>query len=290
MIHKLASKWGRFEARAARKAELKAVLSQHCSAEMQTSCHEGCPFKRFKCLQSQSSSLSKACNSAVEKLNTEMRVHKTAHDTMKRAHKACKKHFKQMAHACHRKLPCIAKAKAAKRACHHQANTQPPTPKQQQELTTSGATTYRHQIVTSPGNHCLEITIPGGNDSPFWKDEGWKYSAPDRPEWVEGKCDYTKWKTQDSRTDNYDGYTAAKNSPYDAVHLIKYGMGPGIEEAQTNLQHILDPHNLMTLALLLLLLLTGVLCCHLKRRQSPRYTLEAMHLAVVTPKGSEDQL
>merc|ERR1711998_338836 len=84
--------------------------------------------------------------------------------------------------------------------------------------------TYRHQIVTSPGDHCLEITIPGGSDSPFWKAEGWKYSAPDRPEWVEGQCDKAKWKTQDSKTDSYDGYTAAKNSPYDSVFLIKYGL------------------------------------------------------------------
>merc|ERR1711907_59944 len=84
--------------------------------------------------------------------------------------------------------------------------------------------TYRHQIVTSPGDHCLEITVPGGDDSPFWKAEGWKYSAPVRPEWVSGQCDKTKWKSHDDETDGYDGYTAAKNSPYGAVVLIKYGL------------------------------------------------------------------
>jgi len=86
------------------------------------------------------------------------------------------------------------------------------------------ATTFVHQIVTSPGDHCLEITIPGGAVSPFWQAEGWKYSAPDRPEWKTGACDHSKWNEVDSTTDDYDGYTAAKNAPYAAVQLNKYGI------------------------------------------------------------------
>merc|ERR1712028_36526 len=85
-------------------------------------------------------------------------------------------------------------------------------------------TTFVHQIVTSPGDHCLEITIPGGDISPFWKANAWKYSAPDRPEWKTGACDHTKWNDVDSTTEDYDGYTAAKNAPYPAVELIKYGI------------------------------------------------------------------
>merc|ERR1711865_172738 len=85
-------------------------------------------------------------------------------------------------------------------------------------------TTFVHQIVTSPGDHCLEITIPGGNIPPFWKANAWKYSAPDRPEWKTGACDHTKWNDVDSTTEDYDGYTAAKNAPYPAVELIKYGI------------------------------------------------------------------
>merc|ERR1711935_363989 len=88
----------------------------------------------------------------------------------------------------------------------------------------SVASMFVHQIVTSPGDHCLEITIPGGAGSPFWKANSWKYSAPDRPEWKTGACDHTKWDEVDSTTDNYDGYTAAKNSPYAAVSLNKYGI------------------------------------------------------------------
>merc|ERR1712086_379037 len=83
---------------------------------------------------------------------------------------------------------------------------------------------FVHQIVTSPGDHCLEITIPGGAGSPFWKANSWKYSAPDRPEWKTGACDHTKWDEVDSTTENYDGYTAAKNTPYAAVSLNKYGI------------------------------------------------------------------
>merc|ERR1712166_1047010 len=62
----------------------------------------------------------------------------------------------------------------------------------------SVASMFVHQIVTSPGDHCLEITIPGGAGSPFWKANSWKYSAPDRPEWKTGACDHTKWDEVDS--------------------------------------------------------------------------------------------
>merc|ERR1712028_313266 len=88
----------------------------------------------------------------------------------------------------------------------------------------SVASMFVHQIVTSPGDHCLEITIPGGDVSPFWKANAWKYSAPDRPEWKTGACDHTKWDEVDSTTENYDGYTAAKNTPYAAVSLNKCGI------------------------------------------------------------------
>merc|ERR1711924_213718 len=76
---------------------------------------------------------------------------------------------------------------------------------------------YVHMIEHSPGDHCLEVRYPGGADSPFWKSEAWKYSAPIRPEWKQGKCDYSKWTSTDSKVENYDGFTAAKNSPYASV-------------------------------------------------------------------------
>jgi hypothetical protein len=100
-----------------------------------------------------------------------------------------------------------------------------PTPSQTELMVSSASSSYVHQIVTSPGDHCLEVMIPGGDQSPFWKSEGWKYSAPDRPEWKTGACDRTKWHTVDATTKDYDGYTSAKNSPYGAVVLHKYGLG-----------------------------------------------------------------
>jgi hypothetical protein len=66
---------------------------------------------------------------------------------------------------------------------------------------------YVHMIETSPGDHCLQVAFPGGESSAFWKAEGWKYSAPVRPEWVQGACDRTKWKSVDSTEQSYDGYS-----------------------------------------------------------------------------------
>jgi len=90
---------------------------------------------------------------------------------------------------------------------------------------------YVHMIEHSPGDHCLEVRYPGGADSPFWKSEAWKYSAPIRPEWKQGKCDYSKWTSTDSKVENYDGFTAAKNSPYASVEFKKYGYGAVTESA-----------------------------------------------------------
>lgn len=30
------------------------------------------------------------------------------------------------------------------------------------------------------GPHCLEIDVPGGQDSDFWKADGWRYTPPVR--------------------------------------------------------------------------------------------------------------
>ena len=103
----------------------------------------------------------------------------------------------------------------------------------------SGATTtigYAHSIETSPGDHCLEVAYPGGTASPFWKTDGWKYSAPVRPEWTEGACNRTNWTSVDDVEKDYDGWTKEKNAPYDSVVFTKYGhggdelLGQGISE------------------------------------------------------------
>lgn len=92
-------------------------------------------------------------------------------------------------------------------------------------LTATADVKYVHKLVDSPGDHCLEVMIPGGTQSPFWTDEGWKYSAPVRPEWKDGQCDKSTWTTTDSTQDSYDGYSATKNAPYGSVQLKKYGHG-----------------------------------------------------------------
>jgi len=78
-----------------------------------------------------------------------------------------------------------------------------------------------HMIEHSPGDHCLEVNFPGGTDSAFWKSNGWKYSAPIRPEWKTGECDKSKWTSTDATSGNYDGFAG--------VTLTKYGFGTLVE-------------------------------------------------------------
>jgi len=101
---------------------------------------------------------------------------------------------------------------------------------------TAGTTGYVHMIETSPGDHCLEVAFPGGTDSPFWKSDGWKYSAPVRPEWVTGACDQSKWTSVDSKEANYDGWDNDKNSPYTSVTMTKYGYGKLVAPMLTEIQ------------------------------------------------------
>merc|ERR1711966_359176 len=135
-----------------------------------------------------------------------------------KAHKRCKKAFKSALETCghdsedetddelddaniNDKGSCISKARVVSDECHQKVEqmmashikpveqtmvTQKPS-KPSLQLTPApqqSETMYRHKIITSPGDHCLEVVIPGGEDSPFWKALSWKYGPPDKPEWV----------------------------------------------------------------------------------------------------------
>lgn len=89
-----------------------------------------------------------------------------------------------------------------------------------------------HYIQTSPGDHCVEVAIPGGMNSAFWKDQGWKYSAP---KWQPGSCtdNMSDWPALDdahkvgshitcnSATHNLDGW--------DGVTACKFGIAPVLQ-------------------------------------------------------------
>merc|ERR1712166_233058 len=307
LVQKTASRWGRFEAMSARRAQIQSLLAQNCVAEM-VGCNQGCPFMRLKCLQKQPS-LSADCSATVTQEVASMKAQKKAHKRLKKAHKACKKTFHHAASDCGSdNLECVTLAKAAKRSCHRGVASQNPV---HAVLTAPRTVTYRHQVITSPGDHCLEITISGGNNSPFWKSEGWKYSAPDRPEWITGQCDSSKWKSVDETTNDYDGYTSVKNSPYSSVFLIKYGLdGSVVRNAKQPVDVVFDqvqsrskpPNNYtyyserlqsdkqlqLGLGAMLVFLLAGVVFLSVSRRTDG--TALELELESIKSGSSHDQL
>merc|ERR1711907_831823 len=97
---------------------------------------------------------------------------------------------------------------------------------------------YVHQIITTPGDHCLEIVFPGGKSSPFWKSDGWKYGPPVRPEWKTGPCDQKKYNERDSQVKDYDGWTKDKNGGLGSVLQNKYGFGK--KATETNAVSLVD--------------------------------------------------
>ena len=62
--------------------------------------------------------------------------------------------------------------------------------------------------LTNPGSplgkqHCEELDNPGGTDSPYFQDRGWKYT---NPPWQNCTCNRTKFNFVNRVTRNLDGY------------------------------------------------------------------------------------
>lgn len=62
---------------------------------------------------------------------------------------------------------------------------------------------------------CLELNIPGGFDSAFWKADGYKYNLHEHPECAYARCDRGTYPTQDSVVHDVSGFTG--------VTLTKFG-------------------------------------------------------------------
>jgi 2,5-diketo-D-gluconate reductase A len=69
----------------------------------------------------------------------------------------------------------------------------------------------------SPEN-CLQLNIPGGFDSPFWKSMGYKYNTTEHPECKYVKCDLNIYPHISSITHDVSGFKG--------VDLVKYGKPP----------------------------------------------------------------
>ena len=69
----------------------------------------------------------------------------------------------------------------------------------------------------SPEN-CLQLNIPGGFSSPFWKNMGYKYNTTAHPECKYVKCDRSVYPSEGSIIHDVSGYAG--------VDLIKYQKPP----------------------------------------------------------------
>merc|ERR1711988_268310 len=338
LVRRTANKWGQFEVRQAKRLDLEEKLASECN--QQPVCQrKRCPLKKLKCLAHDAQALNERCRMFVQYEHKELKQQEQRHDRKKAAHKACKKQFKKAKKQCKHSGKdvhlCISRAKQTKIDCHSAAEDAAVSVIRKPELLQDAEQweadppaptrlpgdpfSYRHQIVTSPGVHCLELKIPGAESSPFWKAEGWKYSAPVRPEWVAGACDHTKWTSVDSTTNDYDGYTTAKNAPYPAVSLVKRGIKtqqamrqPSPSKASTTRSQMAaagaqlsakakqvyshlhkNPVIVMALVGLVVLMLAGVVCVVMQRRGTERYELESMHMKLIASgrrHAADDQL
>ena len=72
----------------------------------------------------------------------------------------------------------------------------------------------------SPEN-CLQLNIPGGFSSPFWKNMGYKYNTTEHPECSYVKCDMSVYPSEGSIIHDVSGYAG--------VDLIKYQKPPTLQ-------------------------------------------------------------
>merc|ERR1712178_583497 len=350
LVQRVAQKWGRYEVKQAKSEQLRSELKENCG-RITPCAAVRCPFRQLKCLTKQpdlSNQCQHFVQAKAQMMDAEKAQHKQlkhAHKQCKEAFKHAKKYcHKQFSEDDDDEEvvfeECVEKAKQERSRCHQAADgrlsgqlMQPPaeeddssdeemTEKKQldaqaaaaqtsPEPAVKGTTSFVHFIVSSPGDHCLEVKVPGGVESPFWKDEGWKYDGSTRPGWVSGPCDHTKWNALDSGPDVLDGYDATKNSPYDAVTLTKLGIKQAVlpvpaQAASTQAKptatatatsvftqaNIPEFDTSLTIALVALFasILAGCVYLLVSRRSS-QYTLEAMHMKLVNEaRSSHDQL
>ena len=62
---------------------------------------------------------------------------------------------------------------------------------------------------------CLELTVPGGMSSPFWKANGYKYNLMEHPECSYTACSRSEYPVSESVVNNVQGYQG--------VTLVKWG-------------------------------------------------------------------
>ena len=55
--------------------------------------------------------------------------------------------------------------------------------------------------------HCQELVNPGGFDSAYWKDRGWKYT---NPPWKNGTCNRTEFNYVNKHIDDLDGFSGVQ--------------------------------------------------------------------------------
>ena len=93
---------------------------------------------------------------------------------------------------------------------------QPPTPHPPHSMNSA------LELFVACGNPetCLELAIPGGFDSPFWKAMGYKYNQTTHPECLYYPCDHTKYPQKDPKGTVYNV------SGFSGVNLYKYGKPP----------------------------------------------------------------
>ena len=81
-----------------------------------------------------------------------------------------------------------------------------------------------HVRCQSPEN-CLQLNIPHGFDSAFWKSMGYKYNTTEHPECEYIECDRAVYPHESSTTHDVSGYKG--------VDLVKYGKPP-VSASTTN--------------------------------------------------------
>jgi len=79
------------------------------------------------------------------------------------------------------------------------------------------------QVRCQSKNHCIEMDIPGGMDSAFWKDMSYKYNLKDHPECSYSACSRATYPVLDKKVE-------MKNYP--GVFQITYGTPSSEEEEE----------------------------------------------------------
>jgi len=301
LIQSVATHWGEFEVKDAKRKELQSNLADKCGEDLaaNTKCQRiRCPHDKLQCLAKSADTLSPGCTEFVTMRVSVLDLQMSKDGQLKEAHKSCKQTFNDATGECKEMTEmndiykCINDAKKAMTNCLEEGDTK-----------------FAAAVMPSTKHHHHHKSDDESSDE---EGEGSWWKKKER-KWAK-KLKHLKERFQLGGSDDEGDKSGSEEAPAQEVSLTdRPSLAPKHEEQTKQVlskednkkqeppptedeyvmpddtDKVADQAMVIAFGALLMLVVVGVLCMIMKR--SPQhYELEAMHMTIQGSSTSHDQL